>query len=336
MYNITLIPGDGIGPEVAYTTKKIIEATGIKINWDIVNAGKTSYEENGVLVPDCVYKSIEKNKIVLKGPITTPIASGFRSINVMLRKKYDLYSNIRPVKSFKGLNLPFKNVDITIFRENTEGLYVGIEEEINENEFHAKKIITKKGSRRIIYSAFEYAKKNNKKKVTVAHKANILKFTDGMFLSEARKISLEFPNIEFEEMIIDNMCMQLVSNPSQFEVIVTMNLYGDIISDLCAGLVGGLGMVPGANIGKNIGVFEAVHGSAPDIAGANIANPTALILSGIMMLDYIGEVDRAKLILNALQEIIENDLGKTKDLGGSLSTDEFAEKIIELIKLNKN
>lgn len=336
MYNITLIPGDGIGPEVAYTTKKIIEATGIKINWDIVNAGKTSYEENGVLVPDCVYKSIEKNKIVLKGPITTPIASGFRSINVMLRKKYDLYSNIRPVKSFKGLNSPFKNVDITIFRENTEGLYVGIEEKISENECHAKKIITKKGSRRIIYAAFEYAKKNNKKKVTVAHKANILKFTDGMFLSEARKISLEFPNIEFEEMIIDNMCMQLVSNPSQFEVIVTMNLYGDIISDLCAGLVGGLGMVPGANIGKNIGVFEAVHGSAPDIAGANIANPTALILSGIMMLDYIGEVDRAKLIFNALQEIIENDLGKTKDLGGSLSTDEFAEKIIELIKLNKN
>lgn len=336
MYNITLIPGDGIGPEVAYTTKKIIEATGIKINWDIVNAGKTSYEENGILVPQCVYKSIEKNKIVLKGPITTPIGSGFRSINVMLRKKYDLYSNIRPVKSFKGLNSPFKNVDITIFRENTEGLYVGIEEKISENECHAKKIITKKGSRRIIYSAFEYAKKNNKKKVTVAHKANILKFTDGMFLSEARKISLEFPNIEFEEMIIDNMCMQLVSNPSQFEVIVTMNLYGDIISDLCAGLVGGLGMVPGANIGKNIGVFEAVHGSAPDIAGANIANPTALILSGIMMLDYIGEVDRAKLILNALQEIIENDLGKTKDLGGFLSTDEFAEKIIELIKLNKN
>jgi len=336
MYNITLIPGDGIGPEVAYTTKKIIEATGIKINWDIVNAGKTSYEENGVLVPQCVYESIEKNKIVLKGPITTPIGSGFRSINVMLRKKYDLYSNIRPVKSFKGLNSPFKNVDITIFRENTEGLYVGIEEKINENECHAKKIITKKGSRRIIYAAFEYAKKNNKKKVTVAHKANILKFTDGMFLNEARKISLEFPNIEFEEMIIDNMCMQLVSNPSQFEVIVTMNLYGDIISDLCAGLVGGLGMVPGANIGKDIGVFEAVHGSAPDIAGANIANPTALILSGIMMLDYIGEVDRAKLILNALQEIIENDLGKTKDLGGFLSTDEFAEKIIELIKLNKN
>lgn len=336
MYNITLIPGDGIGPEVAYTTKKIIEATGIKINWDIVNAGKTSYEENGILVPQCVYKSIEKNKIVLKGPITTPIGSGFRSINVMLRKKYDLYSNIRPVKSFKGLNSPFKNVDITIFRENTEGLYVGIEEKISENECHAKKIITKKGSRRIIYAAFEYAKKNNKKKVTVAHKANILKFTDGMFLNEARKISLEFPNIEFEEMIIDNMCMQLVSNPSQFEVIVTMNLYGDIISDLCAGLVGGLGMVPGANIGKDIGVFEAVHGSAPDIAGANIANPTALILSGIMMLDYIGEVDRAKLILNALKDTIGNDLGKTKDLGGSLSTDEFAEKIIELIKLNKN
>ncbi|MCT4595779.1 MAG: isocitrate/isopropylmalate dehydrogenase family protein [Anaeromicrobium sp.] len=332
MYEVTLIPGDGIGPEITESTIKVIEATGVNIRWHLVNAGLNVYEDTGVLVPDDLHKSLHKNKIALKGPITTPIGSGFRSINVMLRKKYDLYANIRPVKYIEGINSPYKNVDLVIFRENTEGLYAGVEEKINEEQYNSIKIITKKASTRIIRSAFQYACDHNKKKVTVAHKANILKLSDGLFLNTAREISKEYPNITLEEIIIDNMCMQLVLDPSQFEVIVTMNLYGDILSDLCAGLVGGLGIVPGANLGDNMAIFEAVHGSAPDIAGKNIANPTALILSGSMMLDYLGEKKKAKLIIDAVRKVIGNKRWVTADLGGSATTLEYTNALIDFIK----
>ncbi|RKD21529.1 isocitrate dehydrogenase (NAD+) [Caminicella sporogenes DSM 14501] len=329
MYNITLIPGDGIGPEVISSAKKIIEATGLKVNWDIVNAGINVYKKKGVLIPNKVFESIEKNKIALKGPITTPIGSGFRSINVMLRKKYDLFSNVRIVKTIPGVNSPFKNVNLIIFRENTEGLYSGIEKKISDNSAEAIKIITKNASLKIAKTAFNYAKKNNKNKITVVHKANIMKLTDGLFLDCVRKISKEYPDIKLQEIIVDNMCMQLVMNPSQFEIIVTTNLYGDILSDLCAGLVGGLGLVPGANIGNNMAIFEAVHGSAPDIAGKNIANPTAIILSGAMMLNYIGETKKSNLILDGVSKTISEGKYITRDLGGSSSTTEMTEAIIE-------
>lgn len=331
MYNITLIPGDGIGPEVSEATKCVINATGLDVNWETVNAGKKIFEDTGVLVPDKVFKSIEKNKIVLKGPITTPIGSGFSSINVMLRKKYDLYSNVRPVKSLPGIDSHFKEIDLVIFRENTEGLYAGVERELPDGSFEAIKRITRKASIRIAKSAFEYAKKNNKKKVTVVHKANIIKLTDGFFLNCVREVSKDYPEIELQEVIIDNMCMQLVMNPNQFEVIVTMNLYGDLLSDLCAGLVGGLGLVPGANMGKDISIFEAVHGSAPDIAGKNLANPIALILSSAMMLNHIGETNKAEIIVKAVIKTIFEDRVLTQDLGGKATTTEITKAIIKNI-----
>lgn len=331
MYNITLISGDGIGPEVTDSAKKVIEATGIKVDWEIVNAGAGVYEEKGVLVPDEVYKNIEKNKVVLKGPITTPVGCGFRSINVLLRKKYDLFANIRPVKKIKGIDTPFDDIDLTIFRENTEGLYSGIEVKETQDTAKAIKIITRKASTRIVRQAFEYAKENNKNKVAVVHKANIMKLADGLFLECAREISKNYPDIELQEVIVDNMCMQLVMNPSKYEVVVTTNLYGDIISDLCAGLVGGLGLVPGANIGKDMAIFEAVHGSAPDIAGKNLANPTAVILSGAMMLNYLGEKKKSELIIDAVQRTIEEGKYVTKDLRGTSTTSEMTKAIIEKI-----
>lgn len=333
MYNITLIPGDGIGPEVTNSAKEIIDATGVNINWSIVNAGADVYKEKGVLVPDEVYKSIEKNKVVLKGPITTPIGCGFRSINVLLRKKYDLFANIRPIKKISGVDTPFEDIDLVIFRENTEGLYSGIEKQNDDDSTEAIKIITRKASIRIAEEAFKYAKKNNKKKVAVVHKANIMKLTDGMFLDCARAVSESFPDIELQEVIVDNMCMQLVMNPSKYEVIVTTNLYGDILSDLCAGLVGGLGLVPGANIGKDMAIFEAVHGSAPDIAGKNLANPTAVILSGAMMLNYLGEIERSNAIVNAVHKTIKEGKHTTKDLEGSSSTVEMTQEIIKNLKI---
>ena len=331
MYNITLIPGDGIGPEVSKAAKHVVDATGLDINWEIVNAGEKVFEDTGVLVPDEVYENIEKNKIVLKGPITTPVGSGFRSINVMLRKKYDLYSNVRPVRSLPGIDTPFKEIDLVIFRENTEGLYAGIEQELSDGTCEAIKRITRDASIRIAEEAFEYAKNNNKKKVAVVHKANIMKLADGLFLNCVRDVSQAYPDIELQEVIVDNMCMQLVMNPHQFEVIVTTNLYGDILSDLCAGLVGGLGLVPGANIGKDISIFEAVHGSAPDIAGKNLANPTALILSSAMMLNHIGETDKAEAIIKAVTKTISEGKVLTRDLGGKATTDEITEAIIKNI-----
>jgi len=331
MYNITLIPGDGIGPEVSEAAKHVVDATGLNINWEIVNAGEKVFKDTGVLVPDEVFESIEKNKIALKGPITTPIGSGFRSINVMLRKKYDLYSNVRPVRSLPGINTPFKGIDLVIFRENTEGLYAGIEQELPDGTCEAVKRVTRNASIRIAEAAFEYAKKNNKKKVTVAHKANIMKLADGLFLNCVREVSQTYPDIILKEVIVDNMCMQLVMNPNQFEVIVTMNLYGDLLSDLCAGLVGGLGLVPGANIGKDISIFEAVHGSAPDIAGKNLANPIALILSSAMMLNHMGETDKAEAIIKAVTKTIYEDKILTCDLGGKATTNEITEAIIKNI-----
>ena len=328
---VTLIPGDGIGPEISESLKNIFKAAGVPISFEIENAGTEVYEKTGELIPDSLYKSVEKNKIAIKGPIGTPIGKGFRSINVYLRKKYDLYSNIRPCRNLPGVKTRFENVDIVIFRENTEGIYIGEEQYENEEKTAAVAIkrITEKGSHRIIKSAFEYAKNNNLDKVTVVHKANILKLTDGLFLEIARKVAEEYPGITLEETIIDNMCMQLVSRPEKYKVIVTMNLYGDILSDLVAGLVGGLGIAPGANVGDDIAIFEAVHGSAPDIAGQNKANPLALILSGIEMLKYMNLNDYADKIEKAVLKTLEVSNVKTADLGGTASTTEFTEKIIE-------
>jgi len=332
MNRVTFIPGDGIGPEVANAAKEVINATGVSIEWEEVNAGEAVFQTEGVLVPDRVYESIEKNRIALKGPITTPVGSGFRSINVHLRKKYDLYANIRPILSLQGDRERYPNLDLVIFRENTEGLYIGDEEFLDDDTVIARKRITREGSTRLMEKAFSYAKSNGRKKVTVAHKANILKDTDGLFLTCARAVAEGYPEIEYEEVIIDNMCMQLVINPYQFDVVATMNLYGDILSDLCAGLVGGLGLVPGANIGKDIAIFEAVHGSAPKLAGQNKANPVALILSGASLLDHLGETDAAKSVRNAVAAVVEEGIHVTKDLGGNATTSEMTQAIIKIIQ----
>ncbi len=333
MKKITLIPGDGIGYEISESLVKIFDAAKVPIEFETENAGSDVYEKTGELIPESLYESVERNKIAIKGPITTPVGKGFRSINVYLRKKYDLYTNFRPSRNLPGIKTRYDNIDLAIFRENTEGIYIGEEKYENEEKTSAIAIkrITKKGSKRIIQSAFEYAKNNGISKVTVVHKANILKFTDGMFLDIAREISKEYENIQLEELIIDNMCMQLVTNPERFKVIVTMNLYGDILSDLVAGLVGGLGVAPGANIGDDIAIFEAVHGSAPDIAGQNKANPLALLLSSIEMLKYLKLDNFAKNIENAILKTL-TDGCKTADLGGSATTTEFTDKIIENLK----
>ncbi len=331
MRKVTLIPGDGIGPEISKSVTDIFEAAGVEVEFEIENAGEKVYNETGELIPESLYKSIEKNKVALKGPITTPIGKGFRSINVYLRKKYDLYSNIRPIKTLPGIKTRYENIDLVIFRENTEGLYIGEEKFENEEQTSAIAIkrITKKGSFRIIKAAFEYAKANNLNKVTVVHKANILKITDGLFLDTAREIAKDYPGITVEEVIIDNMCMQLVMNPEKYQVIVTMNLYGDILSDLCAGLVGGLGLAPGANIGEDIAVFEAVHGSAPDIAGQNKANPLALLFTSIDMLKYLKENEKAEQIEKAVLRVLEKGEVLTADLGGSATTEELTAEIIK-------
>ena len=331
MRKVTLIPGDGIGPEISKSVTDIFKAAGVEVEFEIENAGEKVYNEIGELIPDSLYKSIEKNKVALKGPITTPIGKGFRSINVYLRKKYDLYSNIRPIRTLPGIKTKYENINLVIFRENTEGLYIGEEKFENEEKTSAIAIkrITKKGSSRIIKAAFEYAKANNLNKVTVVHKANILKITDGLFLDTAREIAKDYPGITAEEVIIDNMCMQLVMNPEKYQVIVTMNLYGDILSDLCAGLVGGLGLAPGANIGEDIAVFEAVHGSAPDIAGQNKANPLALLFTSIDMLKYIKENEKAEQIEKAVLRVLEKAEVLTADLGGSATTEELTAEIIK-------
>ena len=334
-YNITLIPGDGIGPEVTKAAKIVLEASGVNINWEIVEAGEKVIKKYGTPLPDYVIDSIKRNKVALKGPVTTPVGTGFRSINVALRQALNLYANVRPVKSYKGVPSRYKNIDLVIVRENTEGLYMGIEHMVGEDAAESIKIITRKASERIVKFAFELTKKEKRKKVTVVHKANIMKYTDGLFLNCAKKISQEYPEIVFEEMIVDAMSMKLVQIPQDYEVLVMPNLYGDILSDLAAGLVGGLGIVPGANIGEKEAVFEPTHGSAPEL-NSNMANPTATILSGVMMLKYLRESKAADRVEKAVTKVLEEGKYLTCDLGGNTGTIEYAGAIIDTIELLKS
>lgn len=328
MRRITLINGDGIGPEISDAVVKIIEASGLKIDWDIQTAGADVIEKEGTPLPERVLNSIKENKIALKAPVTTPIGKGFRSVNVQLRKALDLYANLRPCKNLPNVKTKFDNVDIVVVRENTEDLYAGIERQVNSDTAESIKVITRKASERICKFAFDYAIKNNRKEVCVVTKANIMKLSDGLFLESYRKIAENYPQINKREILVDNLCMQLVQNPSQFDVLVLPNLYGDIVSDLCAGLIGGLGVAQGANIGLDYAVFEPVHGSAPDIKGQNKANPTALLLSAIEMLKYIGEYSCAERIEKALFKTLENGIF-TADLGGNASTKDFTDAIIQ-------
>ncbi len=331
MYTITLIPGDGIGPEVVMTTQKIIEAAGIPIQWDVQEAGFEVYRKEGTPLPTRVLDSIRKNKVALKGPTTTPIAEGFRSINVTIRQELDLFANVRQIKNYPNIPSKYQDIDMVIIRENTEDLYAGIEHMVGEDAAESIKIFTRRGCQRIIRYAFEFARKANRKKVTCVHKANIMKCTDGMFLRIARDISKEYNEIDFEDIIVDAMCMKLVQHPENYDVLVLPNLYGDIISDLAAGLIGGLGVAPGANLGNELAVFEAVHGSAPDIAGLNIANPTAIILSTVHMLKHIGEVNSASSIEKALSRVLKEGKFLTRDIGGKASTTEFMHRIISML-----
>lgn len=329
MKTVTLINGDGIGPEITDAVLKIIESSGLDINWDLQTAGADVIEKEGTPLPDRVIESIKKNKVALKAPVTTPIGKGFRSVNVQLRKALDLYSNLRPCKNIDGINTRFSDVDLVIVRENTEDLYAGIERQVDENYAESIKIISREASLRIAEFAFDYAVKYNRKKVTAVTKANICKLTDGLFLECCREIKEKYPNIEYNEILVDNACMQLVQNPEKFDVMVLPNLYGDIVSDLCAGLIGGLGVAQGANIGKDYAVFEPVHGSAPDIKGQNKANPTALLLSAIEMLKYIDEVNYAEKIDKALRKTLKEGKVLTADLGGTASTTDFRDEIIK-------
>lgn len=327
MHNITLINGDGIGPEISDSVVKIIEKSGLEIDWDVQTAGSDVIEKEGTPLPQRVLDSIIKNKVALKAPVTTPIGKGFRSVNVQLRKALDLYANLRPCKNLPAIETRFNNVDLVVVRENTEDLYAGVEEQIDENTAHSIKIITRQASERICKFAFDYAVKNNRKEVCAVSKANIMKLSDGLFLESYRKIAQNYPQIKQREILVDNLCMQLVQDPTRFDVLVLPNLYGDIVSDLTAGLIGGLGVAQGANIGKDCAVFEPVHGSAPDIKGQNKANPTALLLSAIEMLKYINENNYAQKIENALFKTLREGY-KTADIGGTLSTTEFTDKII--------
>ena len=316
MHNITLIKGDGIGPSIMDEAVKIIDASGAKINWEKTHAGLGAFEVFGTPIPDETMESIDRTRLAFKGPLTTPIGAGFRSINVALRQKYDLYANVRPAKSWHGVKTRYDKVDIVIVRENTEGLYAGLEHYLTPKKDIAESIavVTRVASERIIDYAFKYARDNHRKKVTVCHKANILKYTQGLFLDIARETALRYPDIAFDEKIIDATCMHMVMDPSQFDVIVCTNMFGDILSDLTAGLVGGLGLIAGANIGKDAALFEAVHGSAPDIAGQNIANPTAVIMAGVMMLNHIGEYEAANRIQTAVEKVINEGIHVTPDL----------------------
>lgn len=327
---ITLIPGDGIGPEITDSVVKIIEKSGLNIDWDIQTAGAEVIEKEGDPLPKRVIHSIKSNKIALKAPVTTPIGKGFRSVNVALRKELNLYANLRPCKNLPSIKTKFDNVDIIVVRENTEDLYAGIERQIDKNTAESIKIITRNASERIAEFAFDYAEKNGRKEVCAVSKANICKFTDGLFLECARNVSKKYPNILYKEILVDNLCMQLVQNPEKFDVLLLPNLYGDIVSDLCAGLIGGLGIAQGANIGKDYAVFEPVHGSAPDIAGQDKANPTALLLSAIEMLKYIGENDYASRIESALLKTLNGNI-LTADLGGNAKCSEFTDEIIKFL-----
>jgi isocitrate dehydrogenase (NAD+) len=326
-----LIPGDGIGPEVTTAVVGIVEASGVQIDWDLQEAGVTAVQRGGSPLPDELIASIRRTKVALKGPVTTPIGEGFTSVNVGLRKALDLYANLRPVWNLPGVPAKFSGVDIVIVRENTEDLYAGLEHQIIPGVVESLKIITERASTRIARFAFEHARRHGRKKVTAIHKANIMKLGDGLFLDSVRAVAREFAEISYDEKIVDAACMHLVMNPTQFDVLVLTNLYGDIVSDLCAGLVGGLGVVGAANLGSEIGVFEAVHGSAPDIAGQNIANPTALLLSAVLMLRHINENDAASRIMSALGRVLIEGSTRTRDLGGRASTSEFSDAICRAI-----
>ncbi|MBI4398118.1 MAG: isocitrate/isopropylmalate dehydrogenase family protein [Candidatus Omnitrophica bacterium] len=355
-YNITLITGDGTGPELAAITKDCIDATGVQINWDIQEAGIDVMQRSGTPLPEAVLASIHKNKIALKAPITTPVGTGFRSVNVALRKEFDLYACVRPCKSYEGVRSRYQNIDLVIVRENTEDLYAGIEFQKGTQEalalieeigrlYSGKKIrpdsgisikpISVFGTERIVRYAFEYARKHKRKKVTAVHKANIMKFTDGLFLEVSREVAKKYPDIEFEDRIVDNMCMQLVQRPEYYDVLVLPNLYGDILSDLCAGLIGGLGVAPGANIGENGALFEATHGSSPKYKGLNKVNPTAMILSGMLMLQYLGEEDAARRLERAVADVIREGRQVTYDLKpdrndpSAVGTQEMGQAIIK-------
>jgi len=332
MHTVTLIRGDGIGPEIAESAIAVIDAAGVNIKWDEVEAGLDAVEKHGTPLPDQVINSLSKTKIGLKAPLTTPVGSGIRSINVELRMKFDLYANLRPAKSFPGLDVPFKDIDLVVVRENTEDLYSGIEYMVTDTVSESIKIISRKNSERIVRFAFDYARDKGRKKVTAVHKANIMKLSDGLFLDVAREVAEEYPQIEFEDRIVDNMAMQLVLKPQQYDVMVMPNLYGDILSDLCAGLVGGLGLVPGANIGERGAIFEPVHGSAPKYAGTDQANPGAMIMASVLMLEHINEKEAARRIEAALTALIKEGKHVTPDLGGSAGTKEMTKALIDLIK----
>ena len=331
-HKITLIPGDGIGPEVSGAVVKIVEAagaaTGVKFEWHTHNAGADEFEKTGEYIPKALYESIEENRVALKGPVTTPVGGGFTSINVTLRQKFELFANFRPVKSLPGLKSKYPDIDLIIVRENMEDLYAGLEHTVVPGVVQALKIITEKGSTRIAQFAFDYARKHARKKVHAIHKANIMKLSDGLFLRCCRSVAEKFPEVEYKEHIVDNACMQLVMNPYQYDILLTENLYGDIISDLCSAFVGGLGLVPGANLGTECAIFEAVHGSAPDIAGKNMANPTALLQSAVLMLHHINEGATAERVQTALEQVYREGKVLTKDVGGTSGTQEFAEAVV--------
>lgn len=331
-HTITLIPGDGIGPEIVAATVQIIEASGVDIEWETHIIGAQALEKFGVTIPDATTESIKRNRVALKGPLTTPIGKGFTSVNVGLRKALDLYANVRPVKALPNVESRYPELDLVIVRENTEDLYAGLEHVVVPGVVESIKIITEKASTRIAEYAFQYSVANNRKKVTAVHKANIMKLSDGLFLECFYNVSKKYPNIEADDKIVDNACMQLVMRPEQFDVMVLENLYGDIVSDLCAGLIGGLGLAPGSNIGEQGAVFEAVHGSAPDIAGQGVANPTAILMSGIMMLRHIEEMDAAARVEKAMMDVFIEGETRTKDLGGAAKTAEFAQAIIDKLK----
>lgn len=329
-YDVTLIPGDGIGPEVTAATQRVLDATGVKINWHRCELNEEVITRRNEVLPPEIIASMNKTRIGLKGPVTTPIAGGFQSVNVALRKALDLFANVRPVRTLPGVKTRYQDVkiDLIIFRENTEDLYAGLEHEVVKDVVTSLKVITRTASIRISKYAFEYARKNGRRKVTAVHKANIMKQGDGLFLRCAREVAMEYPEIEYKELIVDNASMQLVMHPQRFDLLLMPNLYGDIVSDLAAGLVGGLGIVPGANIGEQHAVFEAVHGSAPDIAGQGIANPTALMLSAVMMLIHLSERDAAEKMQGAIERVYVKGKNLPGDVGGKASTAEFTEAVI--------
>src|ERR1700744_948737 len=330
-HTVTLIPGDGIGPEVTDAVVRILEATGVKFQWERFAAGAEAFEKHKEYIPKELYESIERNKLALKGPVTTPVGGGFPSINVTLRKKFELYANFRPIKNLPGLETRYPGVDLVIVRENTEGLYVGLEHEVVPGVVESIKVITEKASTRIAKFAFDYARKHGRKKIHAIHKANIMKLSDGLFLKCARKVSEGFPEVQYGEHIIDNTCMQLVMNPFQYDTLLLENLYGDIVSDLCAAFVGGLGLVPGANIGVDCAIFEAVHGSAPDIAGKDVANPTALLQSAVLMLHHLNEEAAADKVQKALETVYTERKTLTKDVGGTSGTTQFTDAVLAAI-----